>query len=120
MSKILNVLLHVDEYENWEIVYKNAQELLKMAEIGKYAVNVEIVVTGEAVKSLAIGNINVLTLKDALEKLNEKGVFIYVSSNSLQDFKVETSVVFPFVKIISSGVFHIALRVSEGFAYIKP
>ena len=120
MEKILNVLLHIDESENWDLVCRNADELLKMAEIGNYIINVEIVVTEEAVKSLAIGNVNVLTLKDSLEKLNEKGVFVYASSNSLKEYGVDHGVVFPFVKIVPSGVFHIALRTSEGFGYIRP
>ena len=120
MNKVLNVLLHIDDYDNWENVCNNAEELLKMSEVGNYAMNLEIVVNGEAVKNLANGNINVLTLKDCLRKLHDKGVFIYCCSKSLQENNVDPSVIFSFVEIVPSGIFHIVLRETNNFTYIKP
>lgn len=120
MNRVLNTILHIDDYDNWENVYKSANELMKMAEVGNYTMNLEIVANGDAVKSLANGSVNVLTVKDELKKLNEKGVFIYCCSKSLQENKIDPSVIFSFVEIVPSGVFHIALRGARNFSYIKP
>lgn len=120
MNKILNVLLHIDDEEKWAITCKNAESLLKMAEIGNYTINIEIVANGQAVKSLAAGSINILKVREALENLSKKGVYIYCCSNSLSMLNIETRLVFSFIKVIPSGVFHIALRHNDGFAYIKP
>ena len=120
MNKIINVLLHIDEEERWAITCKNAENLIKMAEISNYTVNVEIVANGPAVKSLAVGTLTSNRVKDALTGLCEKGVFVYACSNSLQAFEIDSSLLFPFIKVVPSGVFHIALRHQDNFAYIKP
>ena len=120
MNKILNVLLHIDDEEKWAITCANAENILKMAEIGNYTVNVEIVANGQAVKSLAVGGLNILKVKEYLEILHEKGVYIYGCSKSLSVLEIDPALVFSFVKIVPSGVFHIALRHNDGFAYIKP
>lgn len=119
MNKLLNVLLHIDEEEKWFTVCKNAENLLKMAEKGNYTINIEIVANAQAVKDLAAENINVPKVKESLENLHNKGVYIYCCSNSLTAMGIDSSLVFPFVKIVPSGVFHIALRHNDGFAYIK-
>ncbi|MCF2625196.1 DsrE family protein [Fusobacterium perfoetens] len=120
MNKIVNILLHIDEEEKWAMTCKNAENLLKMGEIGNYTVNIEIVANGTAVKSLAAGSINILRVKEALEALSNKGVYIYCCSNSLTALSIDPSLVFSFVKTVPSGIFHIALRHNDGFAYIKP
>ena len=120
MNKTLNVLLHIDEEEKWAITCKNAENLLKMAEIGNYTINIEIVANGQAVKSLAAGSINILKVKEALENLSQKGVYIYCCSNSLNALNIDSALVFSFVKVVPSGIFHIALRQKDGFSYIKP
>lgn len=120
MNKLVNVLLHIDEEDKWEIVCRNTENILKMAEIGNYTTNIEIVANGSAVKALAAGSINILKVRDALEALHNKGVSIYVSSNSLANRGIDPSLVFSFIKLVPSGVFHIALRQNENFAYIKP
>ena len=120
MNKIVNILLHIDEEEKWAITCKNAENLLKMAEIGNYTINVEIVANGQSVKSLAAGSINILKVKEALEDLSQKGVYIYCCSNSLNALNIDSALVFSFIKVVPSGIFHIALRQKDGFSYIKP
>lgn len=120
MNKIVNILLHIDEEEKWTMVCNNAENLLKMGEIGNYTVNVEIVANGRAVKSLAVGTINLLGLRDSLKALTDKGVYIYCCSNSLSNLNIDPALLFSFVKPVPSGIFHIALRNNDGFAYIKP
>ncbi|WP_300359215.1 DsrE family protein [Fusobacterium sp.] len=120
MNKIVNILLHVDEEEKWTMICNNAENLLKMGEIGNYTVNIEIVANGTAVKSLAVGAINVLGLRESLKELNDKGVYVYCCSNSLNTLNIDPALLFSFVKPVPSGIFHIALRHNDGFAYIKP
>lgn len=120
MNKIMNVLLHIDEEERWAITCINARNLIKMAEISNYTVNIEIVANGPAVKSLAAGTLNANKVRENLNELHEKGVFIYACSNSLNAFNIDPTMVFSFVKTVPSGIFHIALRHQDNFAYIKP
>lgn len=120
MNKIMNVLLHINEEERWGITCADAKNLMKMAEISNYILNIEIVANGPAVKSLAVGTLNANRVRDALNELHEKGVFVYACSNSLNAFNIDSAMVFPFVKTVPSGIFHIALRHQDNFAYIKP
>lgn len=121
MNKILNILLHTDEEDRWAITCKNAETILKMAEIGNYTVNLEIVANSFAVKSLSADSFaSTLKLKDTLIALQDKGVNIYCCSESMNFLEIDSSMILPFVKVVPSGVFHIALRQHEGFAYIKP
>ena len=121
MNKILNVLLHTDEEDRWAITCKNAETILKMAEVGNYTVNLEIVANSFAVKSLSADNFaSTSKIKDTLTALHEKGVNIYCCSESINFLEIEPSMILPFVQTVPSGVFHIALRQHEGFSYIKP
>ena len=121
MNKILNVLLHTDEEDRWAITCKNAETILKMAEVGNYTVNLEIVANSFAVKSLSADNFaSTSKIKDPLTALHEKGVNIYCCSESMNFLEIEPSMILPFVQTVPSGVFHIALRQHEGFSYIKP
>lgn len=121
MNKILNVLLHTDEEDRWAITCKNAKTILKMAEVGNYTVNLEIVANSFAVKSLSADNFaSTSKIKDTLTALHEKGVNIYCCSESMNFLEIEPSMILPFVQTVPSGVFHIALRQHEGFSYIKP
>ena len=121
MNKILNVLLHTDEEDRLAITCKNSETILKIAEVGNYTVNLEIVANSFAVKSLSADNFaSTSKIKDTLTALHEKGVNIYCCSESMNFLEIEPSMILPFVQTVPSGVFHIALRQHEGFSYIKP
>lgn len=121
MKKILNVLLHIDEDDKWAVTCKNAENILKLAEIGNYTINLEIIANSFAVKNLSANSFTSTSkVKDTLSALHEKGVNIYCCSESMSFLKIEPSMILPFVQTVPSGVFHIALRQHEGFSYIKP
>lgn len=121
MNKILNVLLHVDEEDRWAIACKNAETLIRMAEIGNYTLNLEITANSFAVRNLAVDNLgSTVKLRDTLSALIEDGVKIYCCMESMKFLGIESSMLMPFVEPVPSGVFHIALRHQDGYAYIKP
>lgn len=121
MNKILNVLLHVDEEDRWAIACKNAETLIRMAEIGNYTLNLEISANSFAVKNLVDGNFDFVSkLKETLSVLVENGVKIYCCMESMKFLEIESSMLMSFVEPVPSGVFHIALRHQDGYAYIKP
>ena len=89
MNKILNVLLHTDEEDRWAITCKNAETILKMAEVGNYTVNLEIVANSFAVKSLSADNFaSTSKIKYTLNSLHEIGVNIYCCSESMNFWEI--------------------------------
>lgn len=121
MNKILNVLLHIDEEDRWAVTCKNAETILKMGEMGKYTVNLEIVANSFAVKSLSTDNFaSTEKIRDTLAALHDKGVNIYCCMEAMKFLNIDSSMLLPYIEEVPSAVFHIALRHHDGFAYIKP
>lgn len=78
-------------------------------------ISIEVVVHGPGVEFLLLNS----PLKNNMELLNQKGVIFLICQNTLNEKKVAVESLFPFVKVVPSGLAHIIIRQSEGWSYIK-
>lgn len=111
----IKVLFHVDECEKWELVLANCRNLLKAA--GENRPEIEVVANSEAVKGMVQSSD---ADADLMQQLAGAGVGFIACNNALTGLGIQKEQLLPFVRVVPAGVLELALRQSEGFAYIKP
>lgn len=111
------VLLHIDQCERWEMVLKNAQNLMNQYEQRSTPYRIEIVANGEAVAEYALTN---LDLQTAMGELMTQNLRFIACNYALEAAGLTLGDIFPFVEVVPAGVVEIADRQLEGYAYIKP
>jgi len=112
----IQVIFHVDELKNWNLVLANTKNL--MVALQDTNLTVEILANSEAVTQL-VQSSSSETFAQHLRELSAS-VKICSCMNSLRSLKIDPSSLFDFVSVVPSGVAELALKQTEGYAYIKP
>lgn len=115
---MLKAVFHIDELEKWNLLLKNAENFVHNMEQSKAAYRLEVVANSEAVRGYL--NFQNSERQESMEALAAKGVQFAVCNNALKSQGLEKSALFSFVEVVPAGVVELAMRQSEGFAYIKP
>lgn len=112
----VRIVFHVDELEKWEMVLGNLSSVVRAADMA--ASRVEVVANSGAVRQY---------LTDAparaaaeMGRLADAGVRFAACHNALVGLGIHSEQLLPFVEVVSSAVLELALRQSEGYAYIRP
>lgn len=115
----MKILLHIDQPERWNAVESNLKNLTRAKETARPDLEIEVVVTGEAIQQL-IDNSENKSLKCSLQNAASSGFTIAGCHNSLNRFKIREEEIFSFIKVVPAGLIEVAEKESEGFAYVKP
>ncbi|WP_040212631.1 DsrE family protein [Clostridium polynesiense] len=125
-------LFHISEPENWAILLENVDRLL--LDLGSEEFDLEVLVTGEAVKTLldinrdkssiidtmkAIMSSSDENIMNRINELHTTGVEFVASSKSLEENEISPSKLYEFVSMVPAAVTEVVLRQNEGYAYIK-
>lgn len=114
---IKKVLFHIDERRKWEMVLKNAQNMVDYYEQSAIACQIEIVANGEAVKDYALVNPKFETV---MQELGKQNILFIACNHALEASGLASSDIFAFAAVVPAGVVEIADRQLEGYAYIMP
>lgn len=79
-------------------------------------IKIELIANSKGVNAYTKNN----GFKKKLEHLRSEGVILAQCSNTLRELHIARSELYPFVSIVPSGVGEIALRETQGWAYIHP
>lgn len=115
----MKILLHIDQPERWNAVESNLKNLTRAKETIRPDLEIEVVVTGEAIQQLIDSSENT-NLKHNLQSATDAGFIIAGCHNSLNRFKIHEEEIFQFIKVVPAGLIEVAEKESEGFAYVKP
>lgn len=115
----MKILLHIDQTERWGAVQGNLTNLANAKQNLRPDLDIEVVVTGEAVQQL-VDNDGNRALKETLKKATDAGFVIAGCNNSLNRFKIAPEDLFSFVRVVPAGLIEVAEKENEGFAYVKP
>ena len=111
-----NVIFHIDEFQKWNLLLNNVNNLLLSYDNPLSSISVEVLANSEAVK----GYIYSSGLSDNLKILFQEGVSFAACNNALMGMNISKEQIFPFVKVVSVGVRELIDKQQEGYAYIKP
>lgn len=111
------VLFHIDEREKWELVLKNARNMLIAYKQNASTYQIEIVANGEAVKDYSLSN---PAFQNSMQELVNQNLRFAACNHALEASKLTTDDIFAFVVVVPVGVVEIADRQLEGYAYIMP
>ena len=115
----MKILLHIDESERWPMVVSNLKNMSKAKKSLRPDLEVEVVVTGEAIRDL-INMGHDENIYQALKASDEVGFTVAGCHNSLSRYSIPKENIFSFVKVVPAGLIEVAEKESEGFAYVKP
>lgn len=115
----MKILLHIDQTERWSAVQGNLINLANAKQNLRPDLDIEVVVTGEAIQQL-VDNDDNRALKETLKKATDVGFVIAGCNNSLNRFKIAPEDLFSFVRVVPAGLIEVAEKENEGFAYVKP
>ena len=115
----MNVLFHIDESEKWEMVLKNVENMLVYYQDTDEELAIEIVANGIAVVELKEDPFR-SELYKTMGGLFKQGVKILACRNALQGNQIAETELLSFVRVVSAGVVELAVKQTEGYAYIKP
>jgi uncharacterized protein len=111
----IKAIFHIDEYEKWDLLLTNVENLLKGTDINE--AEIEVVANSKAVAYYkADSSSNELRL----EELSKRGIVFAACRNSLNSLKLDQDMLYPYIRIVPIGVKEIIEKEHEGFAYIKP
>lgn len=116
----MKVLFHVDQLENWGLTLKNVLNMLEYAQQHKTTFEIAVVANAEAVVQLNSKSAKLDQFDQIEAKKKENKVEFLACSNALKGFGMAPADLLPFVAVVPAGVVEIALRQSDGYAYIKP
>lgn len=115
----MKILLHIDQPERWNAVESNLRNLTRAKKTTRPDLEIEVVVTGEAIQQL-IDNSENTDLKHSLQGATDTGFIVAGCHNSLNRFQIHEEEIFQFIKIVPAGLIEVAEKENEGFAYVKP
>ncbi len=111
------VIFQIDNGSNGAIkkTINNVQNLLQDPRL-KGKVKVELIANSKGYAIYVKNN----GFEKKLLKLKKEGVILAQCNNTLHELHVNRNSLYPFVAVVPSGMGEIALRESEGWAYIHP
>lgn len=115
----MKIVIHIDQTERWKAVQGNLKNLANAKKDLRPDLDVEVVVTGEAINQL-IDNDENQELKEALNSAVNAGFVIAGCNNSLNRFEIAPEDIFSFVRVVPAGLIEIVEKEDAGFAYVKP
>lgn len=112
----MKVIYHVDESQQWKLCLANVKNMLTYYQQHHENYQIEVLANGEAVE---------LYLKDSVyrldfEQLSSQNVCFTACHNAMNAHHIEPDDLLECIQVVDAGVVELALRQSEGFAYIKP
>lgn len=110
----MNTIFHIDEPAKWPTVLSNIPNYLQAAKAAGAVGQVELLINGPAVAD---------TKTDStvdLRPLVESGVTVAVCHNAMNSHGITEAQLQPGLSVVPAGVFELAKRQHEGYAYIKP
>lgn len=112
------VIFHIDELNKWNLVLKNASNLLEVINTNNF--NIEVLANAEAVKEYVLNRKTELNITIIMKDLSEKGIKFIACNNALKAFKIKQEDLIDFVYIVPAGVLELVNKQMEGYSYIKP
>lgn len=116
---MIKLVLHIDEQGRWDRVIGNLAHLAAAKQDGK-DIDIELVVTGDAVLNILMSDDYDQDLYNSLAESDKVGFKLRVCHNALNKYNTDDLAVFPFFKIVPAGLIEIAEREADGYGYVKP
>ncbi|WP_203623160.1 MULTISPECIES: DsrE family protein [unclassified Lacticaseibacillus] len=110
----MDTIFHLDEATKWPTVLSNIPNYLAAAKEAGVSGQVELLINGAPVVDATIGS----TID--LKPLVAAGVTVAVCHNAMASHHVAEADLQPGLTVVPAGVFELAKRQHEGYAYIKP
>jgi len=110
------VIFHIDELNKWNLLLTNISNLINSKDDN---FKIIAVANSEAVKYYDTAKKLSADL-DTIIALNNRGVRFIACNNALNAYNIDKCNLLRCIEIVPAGVAEIAIRQSEGFAYIKP
>ncbi len=120
MNNTMKVIFHIDEREKWDLTLANVKNILNEAEVQDRPIEVEVLVNAAPVMDLQVGIEESKEIQDTIAELQERGVVIAACKNALSKHDVPEDLLMPDITLVQAGVFELAEKQGEGFAYIRP
>lgn len=116
----MNVLFHVDSVERWNAVLANVQNLISACRTSHLSFQIEIVATGEAVRTLIRAEAEKRSgLAESLCHVSEEGVALAVCGKALEQYCIPASLLLEKAVVVPLGTMELAEKQAEGWTYLK-
>lgn len=116
----MNVLFHVDGVERWNAVLANVQNLISACRTARRPLQIEIVATGEAVRTLIRAEAEKRSgLAESLCHVSEEGAVLAVCGKALDQYCIPAALLLKQAVVVPLGTMELAEKQAEGWAYLK-
>ncbi|KRN25129.1 DsrE family protein [Lacticaseibacillus camelliae] len=110
----MNTIFHIDESAKWPTVLSNIANYQAAANAAGLSGKIELLINGAPVVDAKT------TSQIDLQPLVAAGVTVAVCRNAMVSHQVNENALQPGLTVVPAGVFELAKRQHEGYAYIKP
>lgn len=112
------VIFHVDEFNKWNLVLKNVNNLLDAIDNSNF--DIEILANSEAVKIYVSNDENEKNVRNIMETLSDRGIKFVACNNALKAFNIKKEDLITCVHIVPVGILELVNKQIDGYSYIKP
>ncbi|WP_050635995.1 DsrE family protein [Candidatus Stoquefichus sp. SB1] len=112
----MKVIYHIDEREKWSLCLGNVENMKAYYRSHHIPYQIEVLANSLAVKDYVKDSALALKLKE----LSCQGIQFAACHNALRGQKIALEDLLEEVVVVDAGVVELALKQSQGFAYIKP
>lgn len=112
----MKVIYHIDEREKWSLCLGNVENMKVYYQSHHIPYQIEVLANSLAVKDYVKDSALALKLKE----LSCQGIQFAACHNALRGQKIALEDLLEEVVVVDAGVVELALKQSQGFAYIKP
>lgn len=105
----MKVIFHIDEMSKWGMVLSNVLNLKE----SDHTAEISVLANGEAVSYYK-------KHREKIENLINKDIVFLACNNSLKSRRIKPEDLMNGIEIVPVGVYELALKQQEGYAYIRP
>lgn len=110
---MMKIVFHLDNIDNWERLFANLKNILKELNNNNEKFVINVLVHASAINGYIDNNI-IGSIKEF-----EDNVTFVGCKNSLITFNIDIKDLYNKIEITNVGVYYLAVKQAEGFAYIK-
>lgn len=116
----MNVLFHVDGVERWNTALTNVRNLMEQSQAQQTPVQIEIVASGEAVRTLIRDEAEKRSgLAESLRHVAKEGVTLAVCGKALEKYCIPAGLLLEETTVVPLGVMELAEKQAVGWAYVR-
>lgn len=116
----MKFVFHIDEVCRWQVALSSIKNTVRYLQDHQLPIVIDVVTNSEAVQVLVPEVASSKGFLENFQALADAGVQLLACQNALDASGLSQADLLPEVAVVPASMIHLAVRQSEGYAYIRP